>query len=117
MVQRVFTPANDRNVYTSGIDASTAFANITDADSPYSVATGIDYIFASGIGDITILLPDATTNQGRSIHVKRFDDINGTELWVSGISNQTIDGEPAWNISSQYEALEFVSNGQNWFIF
>lgn len=105
-----------KDIYCSGYIRQ-QFANITQDDTPYTVPSGVDYIFCSGTTDITIYLPDATINQGRSIHVKRFDDINGTELWISGTNDQTIDGRKAWTISSQYEALEFVSNGENWFIF
>lgn len=104
------------DIYCSGY-LRQQFANITHDDSPYTIPSGVDYIFASGTAEIVVLLPDASINQGRSINVKRFDDVNGTELWVSGTNNQTIDGKAAWTISSQYEALTFVSNGENWFIF
>lgn len=67
-------------------------------------------------GNVTLTLPDATQCINSHFAVKKIDSSANTIMIVT-TSGQTIDGSATRTITTQYEALLLVNNGQNWFIF
>lgn len=67
-------------------------------------------------GNITLTLPDATAAANVQFAIKKIDS-TANSVTVSTSNGQTIDGVSTKVITTQYEAIIFVSNGINWFIF
>lgn len=65
--------------------------------------------------DITVTLPDVSTNDGRILHVKKID-ASGNMVTVSGQSGQLIDGETTQIITAQYVSMQLVASNSGWFI-
>lgn len=64
---------------------------------------------------ITINLPTAVGNTGLTYKVKKIDS-TANAVTVDGATTETIDGSTTAVLSSQYDAIQIVSNGTNWFI-
>jgi hypothetical protein len=67
-------------------------------------------------GDITLTLPSAiTVSAGFVVHVK---DQNGSAtalpITIDTVSAQTIDGGLTIQLTQDFDALTFVSDGANW---
>lgn len=113
---------NVRNVYSDANknlkETSTGLAvgkTITSADSPYTAGSEeVVQIDASG-GNVTVDLPDASTNNRVILQFKRIDNSNNT-VTINAISGQTIDGEGSKDIKYQWSNMVIRSDGTNWFI-
>lgn len=65
-------------------------------------------------GSFTITLPTAVSNSGVAYTIKKINI--GNPLTVATTSSQTIDGSTSISLNVQYESIDIVSNGTNWFI-
>lgn len=73
----------------------------------------ITYVDAS-IGDITVTLPTAISNQGKPCNIKRIDNSTNT-VTVAAQVGQTIDGLTTGSLD-YLDNLTIISNNANWFI-
>ena len=104
-------------------DAAT-FYIITDPDvegpvvQPYrevSTSTSIlstDYTINATTG-LTLSLPSAVGNGGIIFNIKNTGTGN---VIVSGVGGNTIDGQPSFEISTQYQSIKVQSTNSNWII-
>jgi hypothetical protein len=74
---------------------------------------GIILVDSSG-GNVTIILPTAVGNSGKRKIIKVIDKTN--TVAVDGESGETIDGATSYTFSANYDCIEVVSNGTEWFI-
>lgn len=104
-------------------DAAT-FYIITDPDvegpvvQPYREVSSSDSILTTdytinATAGLVLSLPTAVGNGGTIFNIKSTTD--GTVI-VSGVSSQTIDGEPSYEISTQYQSIKVQSTNSNWVI-
>lgn len=92
-------------------------ADIEFADSPYTVATGVDVVLADATGGaITVNLPPAANATNRVLRVKKID-ASGNAVTVDGDGAETIDGAATQALAAQYDALTIFSDGTSWHIF
>ena len=63
----------------------------------------------------TITLPDATSDSGLRITIKKID-VTANAVTIATVSSQTIDGASTQSISTQWQSLDIISNGTNWFL-
>lgn len=102
-----------------GIDtAQLAAGAVTEAKRERTVGTynstsSITHDIALGSGVIDLTLPPAAS--GQMVFVKRTDSATGA-LTVSASGSQTIDGAGNKALYYQYESINVVSDGNNWFI-
>jgi hypothetical protein len=102
-----------------GIDtAQLAAGAVTEAKRERTVGTynstsSITHDIALGSGVIDLTLPPAAS--GQMVFVKRTDSTTGA-LTVSASGSQTIDGAGNKALYYQYESINVVSDGNNWFI-
>ena len=97
--------------------------NVVTKTASYVIEDGVDVVLVdAGATDKTITLPDATTNSGRVIDIKRISSDIG-DLLIRGSGTQTIDSEahPSYTVDKtrlqqQWDSLTVVSNGAAWFI-
>lgn len=66
-------------------------------------------------GGFTINLPSAASNTNKEITVKKISS-DGNTITIDGNLSETIDGELTLLINSQWDAVNMISNGSNWFI-
>jgi hypothetical protein len=79
----------------------------------YNSTSSITHDIALGSGVIDLTLPPAAS--GQMVFVKRTDSTTGA-LTVSASGSQTIDGAGNKALYYQYESINVVSDGNNWFI-
>ena len=102
-----------------GIDtAQLAAGSVTEAKrertvDTYNSTSSITHDIALGAGVITLTLPPAAS--GKMVFVKRTDSATGA-LTVAASGSQTIDGAGNKALYYQYESINVVSDGNNWFI-
>lgn len=102
-----------------GIDtAQLAAGAVTEAKRERTVGTynstsSITHDIALGSGVINLTLPPASS--GQMVFVKRTDSATGA-LTVAASGSQTIDGAGNKALYYQYESINVVSDGNNWFI-
>lgn len=84
-------------------------------DSPYSASTGEDVLVDASGGNVTVNLPAASGNSGETIMVKKTDNSVNT-VTIDGNSTETIDGNLTEVISGQYDSIQVVCDGSNWYI-
>lgn len=65
-------------------------------------------------GNVTVTLPTAAKAQGKRITCKAINAGVGTRT-VSG-NGSNIDGAATWTTTVQYESVDFISNGTQWWI-
>lgn len=88
---------------------------VTATSSPYTAVAG-DCVLVnlSGTTPVTVNLPTSPSRNDEVI-VKKVDD--GTNLvYVSGTGGATVDGQAAHEVSGQYDAARFISDGTDWFV-
>ena len=67
----------------------------------------------SGVGGITITLPDATTCTGRVYMIQKVD-VAATNITITPAGAQTINGAASKTIGTQWQTAEIISDGSNW---
>lgn len=81
--------------------------------------TGFEYLVAvtSTAQERNVYLPDATAFPLTQYVIKDESGSAGTNaIIVRTILGQTLDGQPAFVIGGDYNAITVYSNGSNWFI-
>ena len=110
--------------YDAITPSSATFYIITDPDiegpvvqpiktvsSDYTILT-TDYTIHTTAG-LTLTLPSAAGNGGIMYNVK---NVSTGAVVVSGVGGNTIDGQPSFNISTQYQSVSLQSTNSNWII-
>ena len=106
---RFITPKKYADTPTKHITVT----SIDNTDSPYTVLDVDDVIAADAVGGTTTInLPDATTNKGHHLTIKRMNAGANKVTIDAGI--QTIDGSSTVDLNSQFTTLTMVSDGSNW---
>ncbi len=80
-------------------------------------ATLADHILfgdANG-GAFSITLPAASGNDGLVYRVKKVDS-SGNAVTIDGNGSETIDGSTTKVLAAQYDTVEIVCDGSNWFV-
>jgi len=91
--------------------AGNAIGNITTS----SVINMTNYVsLVTANSNLILSLPDAGLYISKNVRVKRIDT-NATTVTVNCQNGQTIDNLATVNLTS-YQALQFISNGVNWFL-
>ena len=85
------------------------FTNLTITD-----IDGYSSVFVeTGGSNQTITLPLSSSNEGRTIALKKTDSGSGF-LVIDGTGAETIDGVSAIYLPSQYDSVELQSDGISW---
>ena len=89
---------------------------LTSADSPYSVTTPYNtFLCDTSSGAITVNLPAGSSNQDKTITVKKTtNDTN--QITISPNGSDTIDGDSSLVIGGYQASVTMVMNGTNWYI-
>lgn len=93
---------------SSSISVSTVTTNTTLTDANGTV------LVDTTAGNVTITLPNATTNTGKSFIMKRITAGGNTLTIATG--GGTIDGSATVSMPLQYESLTMQSDGTNYWI-
>jgi hypothetical protein len=85
--------------------------NITGATTALA-SSRTDYVYNATSGTFTLTMPTAISN------INRYTIKNsGTGVVTIGCTaSQTIDGDSTYPLSTQYQAVDLISNGTNWMI-
>jgi hypothetical protein len=67
-------------------------------------------------GAVTLTLPAAASHSGLYYRIKKIDSSANTVV-IDGNASETIDGGLTATMTMQYEAIDIVCDGSNWFIF
>jgi len=88
-----------------------AVYNITGATTALA-SSRTDYVYNATSGTFTLTMPTAVSN------INRYTIKNsGTGVVTIGCTaSQTIDGDSTYPLSTQYQAVDLISNGTNWMI-
>jgi hypothetical protein len=119
------TFSNNRNPLTRGGEANTLIKELITAIFDYkrpTISKSTNYTvlltdFTIRVnctsGNKNITLPDATTNLGQVVNIKKID----SSLYIVNIiayGTQLIDGVSTKTIDKQYSSLQLQSNGTGW---
>lgn len=97
-----------------GGSGSGGSANVTtQTGTSYSILNTDGLVIANPSATATFTLPTAVGLTGKSITVKNIS-IQLVKILTTG--GQTIDGLSQKTLVNQYDSLNFISNGSNWFI-
>lgn len=123
------TPSADSGAGSAG---TSAFASHEDHVHPLSAsgwaptvvaktaaynAVANDFVLANATGGpFAVTLPAAASNANSVISVKKTDS-TANAVTISRTGADTIDGAASQSIATQYEELNFISDGTNWWIF
>lgn len=66
-------------------------------------------------GTITLTLPPSSGLSGKVYRIKKTDS-SATTVTLDGNASETIDGSLTLAINTQYEAIEIVTDGSNWYV-
>lgn len=103
---------------TSSNAPSTSVVGITEidsTDSPYTVTDSDTMIIADAAsGAITVNLPSIVGELGRTLIVKKIDNVNIVTVDADG--SETIDGAATQVISTQYDAVGLTAYSVEWAI-
>lgn len=93
---------------------SGSYLNRSSVSSNTILTNNNDVVLVSAAsGAISITLP--SPSDGKLIYVKKTDStVNAVNIIPSGID--TIDGNPRYSLLGQYDAVQMISDGTNWFI-
>lgn len=101
------------NVYTkSEIDDMLKIVGTLTATASIEAGNVVTLVDVST--DSTLTMPDAALYLGKITNLKRID-ATGSRVTVDTTSSQTIDGNLTL-VLTNYQSLQLVSNGTNWFI-
>jgi hypothetical protein len=109
--------ANDITITSTPVAASDNVVVVSGTNYTATVANDAILISASG-SNRNVVLPSAIGNSGKRIKIKMLD--SGFQILIKTVLNQTIDGVDctvsSLNIATQYEVVEVISDGANWWI-
>jgi hypothetical protein len=87
------------------------------ANSPYTIAaTDMVVLLDCTDGSITVNLPAAATSNGRKLILKKIDSSIINTVTIDGNSSENIDGAGTYPLNAQYDKVEIVCDGSNWFV-
>ena len=91
-----------------------AYANVVSASSNTTLTNSNDVVLASASGGaITITLPVPTS--GKQFVIKKTDS-TANAVTIAPAGSETIDGNALWALSGQYDSVQLVTDGTNWYI-
>jgi hypothetical protein len=105
-------------IATSLTVAAGETVNLSDATYANLSLLKLTYTAAGGSENMTMNLPDATTNANRLIRfISDTTFTTNTKVNLTAINSQTIDGSTnAYIINKEYEGVQLWSDGTEWFI-
>jgi hypothetical protein len=91
--------------------------NIVFADSPWNIPIAINQVFANAAsGAITVNLPLAASNEGRTVFIKKIDG-SANAVTVSTVASDDIEGSSTYSLPTQFKSVTLVSQGGvRWYI-
>ncbi|MFA5207147.1 MAG: hypothetical protein WC428_00455 [Candidatus Paceibacterota bacterium] len=104
----LIAPTTIRYRLSNGTEYNTAYTIIGAA---YTASTTNDYIIDVTGGTFTLMLPTAVGKRGKQYIIK---NSNTGVLTIACYGAQTIDGITTATISTQYQSIRIVSDGNNW---
>jgi hypothetical protein len=120
-VGAIYTNLTDGSLWTKTSGTNTTTGWVAGASAPTVVSISASATASSwnqiilvdaSAGNVTVTLPTASLNGGKSIEVKKIDSTNYVVI-VDANAAETIDGELTQTITGQYNNARFVSNGTN----
>jgi hypothetical protein len=107
---------NVTDIATNAADiAANALDTITFKSSTYTAVTTDEVIQVSSGSAFTVTLYPAAGNAGKKLTIlKTSSDFN--PVTIEGNASETINGNLNTNVVTQYERIELLCNGFNWFI-
>lgn len=94
------------------VDVKTVYTGVS-ANTTLNAAHDVVTVSASG-GSRTITLPTAVGVQGKVYTIKKTDSSANT-ITIDGNGTETIDGNLTFILYKQYEAINIISDGSNWY--
>ena len=98
-------------LYWGGGGISRIISNVSGTTNAGSSAS-TDYVYNAVSGSFTITLPTAVSNTNRYTMKQSSTGV----LTIATTSSQTIDGSTTYSLSKQYQAVDILSDGSNWFL-
>jgi len=91
--------------------------NVTSVSDDYTTTQSDDVILCDASSDaITVTLMPASNVIGKIYYLKKVDS-SGNAVTVDGDESETIDGSTTQSLSSQYDSITIISDGNNWYKF
>lgn len=90
---------------------SRSISNVSGTTNAGSSAN-TDYVYNAVSDSFTVTLPTAVSNTNRYTMKQSSTGV----LTIATTSSQTIDGSTTYSLSKQYQAVDILSNGSNWFL-
>lgn len=92
------------------------FSTVIEKTAAYTLtlSDSICVVDATG-GAVTITLPTAASAINRCFYIKKID-ASGNAVTVDGDGSETIDGATTASLASQYDSVQVVSDGTEWWI-
>ena len=87
------------------------YTNIITVASNYTALLTNIVILCNGL--LTVTLPTAIGNQGKTYHIK---NIGPQTVTINTTGGQTVDGSAGILITKRYNSYMIISNGSNWFV-
>jgi hypothetical protein len=120
-VGAIYTDLTDGSLYTKTSGTNTTTGWVAGASAPTVVSISASatasawnqiILVDATSGVVTVTLPTAASNGGKSIEVKKIDSSTNAVI-VDANAAETIDGALTQTISLQYNNARFISNGTN----
>jgi hypothetical protein len=91
---------------------------VNPISSSYSISDLDQIILVDSTSAVrTVTLPSASTIPGRRYMIKDWKGTSATHtITIATVSSQTIDGSGSATLTTNYQAMEMVSDGANWSI-
>lgn len=90
---------------------------LSNRDSPYTIdestSTNV-YLVDTTLGDVLIILPEASTVVGREWTFKKL--VAANDVHLQPVESQLIDGQLTYTFSNQYESYTIISDGSAYYI-
>lgn len=115
-VEVIASPNGSNNMVINLTEIAPQYTSVTFAMSPYTV-TATDYFIsvdATG-GPITINLPDSPTADRQFIIKDRMGQSLINNIIIKSLTGaSTIDGQPSYTFTDNYESIECLFHGTNY---
>jgi hypothetical protein len=103
----------ERTAHAGTADAHHPVASVTAQSAAYTASVG-DFVLADASGGaFTVTLPAPSTDA--IVGCKKVDS-SSNAVTVSQNGSETIDGATTQSLGTQYDVLEVISDGTDWFI-
>lgn len=101
----------------NGPNGSQPISNVSNTNT--AIGSGQNnqtvYFVSASLGDTLMTLHNASDVAGRQYTFKK-TDATANQVVVSGTGSDTIDGQSTYTLTNQYEVINVVSNGSEWYI-